>query len=206
MAQKLNASIPGYDYAAALELIALTSLHFKRTTMDITLDKILERWFEVDSHLTVEGHLPQLIPLSYIDHIYIPQNLYDSLSNDSRKAINANFKHRITRVPHDGEADQPPKPPGPKPSSKSREKYQDFVVEELRKRFLDRVKHSSPSSVRGIAITIVPTDFTDPYILPLTISQAYEQYCSSKKHPPPEKTYYIYWAGRCWGHNSDLVE
>ena len=190
---KLNASIPGYDYAAALELIALTSLHFKQTTMDITLDKILERWFEVDSHLTVEGHLPQLIPLSYIDHIYIPQNLYDSFSNDSRKAVNANFKRRLTLVPHDGEAQQPSRPHGPKPPSPSREKYQDFVVEELRKRFLERVKHSSPTSVRGIAITIAPTDFTDPSVLPLTISQAYEQYCSTKKHPPPENTYYIYW-------------
>ena len=190
---KLNASISGYDYAAALELIALTSLYFKRTTMDITLDTILERWLEVDSHLTVEGHLPQLIPLSYIDHIFIPQNLYDSFSNDSHRAIHANFRRRFTLVPHDGEAQQPSRPHGPKPSSNSRVKYQDFVVKELSKRFLERVKHPWSSSARGFAITMAPTDFTDPYVLPVTISQAYKQYCSSKRHPPPENTVYIYW-------------
>ena len=190
---KLNASVPGYDYAAALELMAMTSFHFTQKTMDITLDKILERWFAVDSHLTIEGHLPPLIPLSYIDHIYIPQNLFDSLTNDSRKAINANFKNRITCVPHDGEADQPVGPHGPKPPSKSREEYQDTVVEKLRQRFLERVKNSSLISVRGVAITLAPSDFTDPYVLPLTISQAYKQYCSSRKHPPPENAYFIYW-------------
>ena len=203
---KLNAAIPGYDYAAALELIAFTSLHFKQKTMDVTLHKILERWFEVDSHLTVEGHLPQLIPLSYIDHIYMPQNLYDSLTDDARRAIKANFKYRITLVAHDGEAQQPSKPHGPKPPTQPREKYQEFVVEELRKRFLERTKHPLSVSIRGIAITIAPSDFTDPYILPLTISQAYEQYRSSEKNPLPGDTYYIYWQLAVGDHNTDIIE
>ncbi|CAF5124413.1 unnamed protein product, partial [Rotaria sp. Silwood1] len=112
-ASKLNASMPGYDYTAALELIAFTIMGLKKKSMDMDLDKIFERWFSVDSHATIEGHLPQLIPLNYIDHIYIPQNLYDALSDASRRAINANFKHRITRVKHDGEANQPGGPRGP---------------------------------------------------------------------------------------------
>ncbi|CAF1117327.1 unnamed protein product [Adineta steineri] len=190
---KLNCSIPGYDYAAALELIAFTSEHFKLTTMNITLDKILERWLNVDSHLTIEGHLPQLIPLSYIDHIYIPQNLYDALSKTSQRTMNKTFKNSITRVPHDGIANQPQNPHGPIPPSKCREDYQNFVVEELRKRFIERVKNPSWTSVQGAAITIPSIDFTDTYILPLTISQAYEQYCYANKHPPSDKTYYVYW-------------
>lgn len=191
--QKLNASISGYDYAAALELIAFTCQHFNLKTMNINLDKILERWLNVDSHLTVEGHLPKLIPLSYIDHIYIPQNLYDALSRTSIRTINATFKNSITRVPHDGIADQPQRPHGPIPSSKSREDYQNVVVEKLRERFIERAKNPSWTSVQGAVITMASTDFTDPFILPLTISQAYEQYCFTQKHRAADRTYYVYW-------------
>ncbi|CAF4862878.1 unnamed protein product, partial [Rotaria magnacalcarata] len=81
-------------------------------------------WVTVDAHLTVEGHLPQLIPLSYIDHVYIPKNLYESFSDDTRKAINANFKRNCTIVPFDGEANQSRGPHGPIPKSKSRADYQ----------------------------------------------------------------------------------
>jgi uncharacterized protein (TIGR02452 family) len=189
---KLNASIPGYDYATALELIALTSHSFKLKTMDIDLNKIFERWVNVDSHTNIEAHLPQLIPISYIDHIYIPKNLHDLLSTASHKAINANFKHRITIVPHDGIAIQPMNPRGPTPSSKSREEYQNVVVKELIKQYHEQVKYPPSRPVQGASITIASTNFTDHYVLPLTITQAYDQYCSAKKHPPDQTTY-IYW-------------
>ncbi|CAF3729079.1 unnamed protein product [Rotaria sp. Silwood1] len=42
-ASKLNASIPGYDYTAALELIAFTSMGLKKKSMDMDLDKIFEQ-------------------------------------------------------------------------------------------------------------------------------------------------------------------
>ena len=40
---------------------------------------ILKRWCEVDSHKTIEAHLPQLIPLDYIDHIYMTQKIFNYL-------------------------------------------------------------------------------------------------------------------------------
>ncbi|CAF2714671.1 unnamed protein product [Rotaria sp. Silwood2] len=190
---KFNASIPGYDYAAALELIAVTSLGLKKETMDIDFDQVFERWFQADSHLTLEGHLPQLIPLDYIDHVYIPNNLYNTLSHASQRAINANFKHRITVIDHDGETNQPHGPRGPKPSSKSRQLYQESVVKDLHKRCIERMKNPPPRPIRGTAITLASVDFTDHYVLPITISQAYDQYCLSKKHRPPHNSFIIYW-------------
>ncbi|CAF2136304.1 unnamed protein product [Rotaria magnacalcarata] len=190
---KLNASVPGYEHAAALELIAFSSFDLKLNTLNIDLDKIFKRWVTVDAHLTVEGHLPQLIPLSYIDHVYIPKNLYESFSDDTHKAINANFKRNCTIVPFDGEANQSRGPHGPIPKSKSRADYQDFVIKELFKQYAERREHSLSRAVRGIAITLPSTDFTDHYVLPLTISQAYEQYRFEKNHRPRGNMTYIYW-------------
>jgi hypothetical protein len=190
---KLNALVPGYEYAAALELIAFTSFDLKLNSMNIDLDKILKRWLNVDAHLTVEGHLPQLIPLSYIDHVYIPKNFYNSFNDDVRRAIHANFKRNFTTVPFDGDPNQPRGPHTPVPKSKSRADYQDFVVKELLKQYSEQRAHPPSRPVHGTAITVAWSDFTRHYVLPLTISQAYEQYCFQNKHRPPQNMTYIYW-------------
>ncbi|CAF2666541.1 unnamed protein product [Rotaria sp. Silwood2] len=190
---KLHASIPGYDYAIALELIALTSYTLKSKSLDIDLNKILKRYIQTDSHQNIEAHLPQLIPLDYIDHIYIPQNIFDSLNSDTRKAINAVFKTSITVTPHQGEANQPMGPFGPTPTSKERADYQTYVVAELFKRY-DRDVHYPPARpIQGTIITIPGTNFDYSFVLPLTISQAYEQYRIDHHQSPNENIAYIYW-------------
>ncbi|CAF1683366.1 unnamed protein product [Rotaria magnacalcarata] len=95
------------------------------------------------------GHLPQLVPLSYIDHVYIPKKLYESFSNNTRKAINANFKRNCTIVPFDGEANQPREPHGPIPKSKFRAGYQDFFIKELFKQHAEHREHSLSRAVRA---------------------------------------------------------
>ncbi|CAF2098037.1 unnamed protein product [Rotaria magnacalcarata] len=189
----LNASVPGYEYAAALELIAFTSLDLKLNSMDIDLDKIHKRWLHVDAHLTVEGHLPRLIPLSYIDHVYMPKNFYDSFSDDVRRAINANFKRNFTIISFDGDPNQPHGPHTPVPKSKSRADFQDSVVKELFKQYSEQRKYQPSRPVTGTAITIASSDFTNHYVLPLTIKQAYEQYRFQNKHRPRRNMTYIYW-------------
>ena len=161
--------------------------------MNIGPDKIFKRWVDVDAHLTFEGHLPQLIPLSHIDHVYIPKNLYDSFNDDTRKAINANFKRHFTIVQFDGEGDQPHGPHTPVPKSKSRADYQDFVIKKLFVQYSEGRKYPSSRPVRAIAITLPSTDFSNHYVLPLTISQAYSQYRFENKHRPSKDMTYIYW-------------
>jgi hypothetical protein len=190
---KLNASIPGYDYTAALELIALTSNNLQLKSMDIDLKTILDRWVKADSHTNIEAHLPQLIPLSYIDHIYIPKNLYNSLSASSQQAMTANFKDRISIVPHDGDANQPHLPRSPIPTSKSRAEYQNYVVKELIGQYNRYMNYPPARLVRGACVTLASTDFSDHHVLPLTISQAYDQYCFAYKRRPPDQITYIYW-------------
>jgi uncharacterized protein (TIGR02452 family) len=193
---KLHASIPGYDYAAALELMLIAGVRLKSKTMDINLKQILDQWVKVDSHQNIEAHLPQLIPLDYIDHIYIPKNLFDTLSDSARKAIDAVFKHRITVVPHDGEANHQKTPFGPTPTVKSRAEYQDFVIKELRNQYKQNTAHLLSKNIEGIMITIPSMAFDDHYVLPLTISQAYAQYRIQNTHPSKNNIVYIYWKAK----------
>ncbi|CAF0934714.1 unnamed protein product [Adineta ricciae] len=191
---KLHASIPGYEYATALELIALISHQKRSKKMDISLDEIFDQWLQNDAHHNIEAHLPQLIPLDYIDHIYIPKNLFAALSEKTKQAIDALFKHHITLVPHDGVANHERGPFGPNPRIPSRSKYQDFVAKKLIEEYKDNDIHSSTHSVEGAVITVPSSAFDDHYLLPLTISQAFAQYRIEKAHhTSKDNITYIYW-------------
>ncbi|CAF3753117.1 unnamed protein product [Rotaria sp. Silwood1] len=172
---KLHASVPGYEYATALELIAITSHILHEKLAEIDLDKVIERWLKVDSHQTIEAHLPPLIPLDYIEHIYMPQSIYTKLNENTRTVVDDVFKGCTTY------------------SDKESKKYTQFVVEKLVERFRPCNPHSVSRPTHGAVMTIPSTNFNDHYVLPLTITQANEQY--RKKHPklPKDSTIYIYW-------------
>ncbi|CAF4696989.1 unnamed protein product [Rotaria sp. Silwood1] len=190
---KLHASITGYEFATALELIAITSHYLQKKSMNIDLETILRRWINADSHANIEGHLPQLIPLDYIDHIYIPQNIFDSFDSKTRQTIKSIFENRITTTSHQIEMDQYEPKSGPKPDSKVRAEYQDFVIKDLIDKFGQRDIHSISRPIQGIVITIPSTEFTDNYLLPLTISQAYQQYKMNHLQTSTNIIVYIYW-------------
>ena len=67
---KLHCSVPRYEHAAATELIAMTGK--EKRSMNVHLDAVCQRWKSVDSLFLFEAHLPQLIPLDYIDCVYMP--------------------------------------------------------------------------------------------------------------------------------------
>ncbi|CAF3434099.1 unnamed protein product [Rotaria socialis] len=190
---KLHASIPDYERASALELIATVSYFLQKKTMNIDLKTIIECWLQLDSHRAIEAHLPQLIPLSYIDHIYVAQNIFEWLDSDddTRRAMNAVFKDRITITPHQGEIGTAESKFGPKPSSALRAEYQDFVIKELIERFGKHETALHSTFLQGCAITIPSSNFKDNFILPLTISQfhAEQRLAEMSKN----MTIYIYW-------------
>ncbi|CAF1334672.1 unnamed protein product [Adineta ricciae] len=190
-ASKLHASVPGYDYAAALELMAITSSILDKKSMNISLQDILTRWIQVDSHQTVEAHLPQLIPLDYIDHIYLPQNIYDMLNEATQKSMKAVFRNRVTITSHEG-TDKPGFGFGPVPAEPARVEYQKYLTQELSSKFRKHIDTPLPRSIQGTIITIPSTHFDQHYVLPLTISQAYQQYCSDHS-PLSDITIFIYW-------------
>lgn len=190
---KLHPAVPDYEYATALELMAMTSMHLQNKDLNIDLDAILQRWLNTDSHQNIESHLPQLIPLDYIDHIYIPKNIHHSLNERTKIAIGAVFKQRITITEHDGELGAPEQNFGPTPTAQTRANYQNYVIEELIKKFKSHVTEPSSSFVQGTVITIPSSQLEEHTVLPLTISQAFAQYCSDRPQPPTEDTVYIYW-------------
>ncbi|CAF1327794.1 unnamed protein product [Rotaria sordida] len=190
---KLHASITGYEYATALELIATTSKSLKKKSMNIDLETILTCWQNKDSHANIEAHLPQLIPLDYIDHIYMSQNTFDSLNSNARKFINTTFKNRITKTLHEIELDPPMEPFGPKPDSKIRVEYQDFVIKDIIDKYGQRDIHAISRPIQGTVITIPSSEFNDHYVLPITISQAYKQYKIDHPQASNDITVYIYW-------------
>ena len=190
---KLHASIPGFEYAIAMELMAITSLDLKLKSMDIDMQTISKRWLNIDSHRTIEAHLPQLIPLDYIDHIYMPKNIFDSLSQSTRRSMDAVFKHCIDITPYACPQDQIMGPAGPQPSQKARADHQNLVVDELLKRCKYDAQNPIARPIEGAVITIPSSGFTESFVLPLTISQALDLHRMRYGKDPAEDIAYIYW-------------
>lgn len=185
---KLHCSIPGYEYAAAAELIAVTGSQKK--TMDVDLKTILHRWKKVDSHQVFEAHLPQLVPLDYVEEIYIPKNLFASLTPAAQESAKKIFRRSLHITDHEinlaatGGG-------GSQPSDKSRADYQEFVINKLIEKFEKGINHSR--QFRGTVITLAPSQFTDHIVLPLRIKKAYNQYRQTHTSAKDSDDTYIYW-------------
>jgi hypothetical protein len=174
---KLHCSIPGYELAAALQLMA--SVGNDRQTIDVDLKTIIKWWRKVDSHMVFEGHLPQLIPLEYIDHIYMPQHVFDSLTPDAQQSARSIFRNALTILKEKGPA------------------YESFVYNEI----IRRIEHNINKKTlfpKGMTITLAapPTPFYEHILLPMTITQSWELFSHNKSktgfHHQLEITL-IYW-------------
>ncbi|CAF1474871.1 unnamed protein product [Adineta steineri] len=188
---KLHASIPGYEYAAALQLIATTSCSLNISPKSIDLQTILYDWTQTHSYEGIEANLPPLIPISYIDRIYIPLEIFRLLSSDAHSLIDSFFKDRITAIPYDGTTNPQMRPHGSQ--SKFRAIYQETVIKQLNARFSQRDEHSIARPIQGFVMTIPPSGFTKHILLPLTISQAFAQYRTDLSASSRDNTTFIYW-------------
>ena len=145
---KFHCSVPDYEYAAARELIALTGLDQKSTNVD--LQSVLKRWMTVDSHEVFEGHLPQLIPLDYIDSVYMPKNVFQSLSPEAQSSAKGAFKKSLIITDH--QLDLSVIVPGKAtPLDDTRKTYLEFITGKI----CEKIEHKIdiPSSSRGIVVT-----------------------------------------------------
>jgi uncharacterized protein (TIGR02452 family) len=171
---KLHCSFPGYESAAALQLMA--SAGKDRETTDVDLKTIIKWWKKVDSHMVFEGHLPQLIPLDYIDHVYMPRQVFNSLSPDAQQSARAIFRHALTI------------------SDETGQDYESFVYNETIKRIESNIEKDSP--LQGMTITLAASSFYEHVLLPMTITQSAEFYSRNKSksssHHQPDITL-IYW-------------
>ncbi|CAF5001073.1 unnamed protein product, partial [Rotaria sp. Silwood1] len=170
---KLHCSVPLYENAAAMELIALTGL--KQKSMDVNLDAVKQRWMAIDSHLVFEGHLPQLIPLDYIDRIYMPKNAFDSLSTSAQTLAKRAFGKTLTTTNHATLA-----------------AYEKNVDETILDKITQMIK--IPRYIKGTVITLAASNFEQHVILPTTVSQSYYLYRIEKSQVSVKvEVTYIYW-------------
>ncbi|CAF2088377.1 unnamed protein product, partial [Rotaria magnacalcarata] len=187
---KLHCSTPGYDEVTALQLMALTGL--QKNTIDRDLNNVMRRWVAIDSHRLIEAHLPQLIPLSYIDHVYMPKNVFASLTPDAQAQVKEIFpySHKITRDIVDLNIEMMAfSKPDP-----SRVKYQEYIIEQLQPDLRNEAVYSSFLNTFGTTITVPATNFESPLAITMTISQSYDQYHARKGSTTsnPGNSVYIY--------------
>ena len=186
---KLHCSVPRFEYAAAAELIASTGLAKK--SANVSLDDIIQRWVEVDSHETFECHLPQLIPLDYVDRVYIPKNIFEALSSESKQSARGAFGDSLIVTHHLLDLSVV-RPGGMVSLDPTREIYRSYIVDQIKEQIKKRAKTSQIS--QGIIITIPSSQFGQHVALPMSIHQSYELYRLDKPSAPNHPEFaYIYW-------------
>ena len=177
---KLHCSIPGYEMAAAYELMALTGLS-KKSTKDIDVKALVTRWMGLDPHHVFEAHLPQLIPLDYIEKVYMTETTFKSLSSQAQQSARTIFGDMLHTTPHQVTGETP----GLKQKiDPPRQAFQTFVMEDTFKVVEQRL-NTLPSH-QGTCVTLSSSNFREFVHIPMTISQALSQNGSSD-------VVYIYW-------------
>ncbi|CAM4788960.1 unnamed protein product [Rotaria magnacalcarata] len=185
---KLHCSIVGHDYAAAADLMATIGLRDK--TMNVDLNAIMKHLKSINSNTTFEGHLPDFIPLDYIGEVYIPKNLFQSLSSPAQMAARSIFGDSLRITNH--EVNLSPQASGESRSlEKSRVEYQQYVIDKL---FEVSTLDTEPfQELSGIVITLPPSHFLEHVPLPYTIEQIYDYYIQSQNQNSISDEIYIYW-------------
>jgi hypothetical protein len=187
---KLHCSVPRYEHAAATELIALTGKDAK--SMDVDLNAVIQRWYNVDSHHVFEGHLPQLIPIDYVDCVYMPKNVFESLTPEAQQSAKETFKNSLIITNHVVDLTLI-QPNGTIVSlDETRKPYLQYIVQQHLEKIQQRM--NTPRISRGIVITVPGSKFEEHIVLPIPISRSYRLYRLDKRNAPENPAYtYIYW-------------
>ncbi|CAF1353937.1 unnamed protein product [Adineta steineri] len=144
----LHCSIQGYDYAIASELLAI--IDKTKKTMDIDLNTILTYMTRTSSNQLFACHLPELIPLDYIEEIYIPHTLYTSLTPAAQLSAKTIFGDSLHIIP------------------RNVNQYQDYVKDNLMKKLIKNIEQEV--SLCGSIITLPPSHLKKYTILPFTLA------------------------------------
>ncbi|CAF1391284.1 unnamed protein product [Adineta steineri] len=144
----LHCSIQGYDYAIASELLAI--IDKTKKTMDIDLNTILTYMTRTSSNQLFACHLPELIPLDYIEEIYIPHTLYTSLTPAAQLSAKTIFGDSLHIIP------------------RNVNQYQDYVKDDLMKKLIKNIEQEV--SLCGSIITLPSSHLKKYTILPFTLA------------------------------------
>ncbi|CAF1400775.1 unnamed protein product, partial [Didymodactylos carnosus] len=186
---KIHSTLDNYEYVTALELMGLAGRD--RKTMNVGLQDIINYFLEVDSHQTVEVHLPQLIPLSYIDKIYVPKNVFESMNQKTQESKTKIFRNRFIVTDHEVDMNVNLGTLQGKPPDPSRSEYTSYVLKQL----LDKVQERSdillktPNFHQGTYITVAAKQFIT---IPHTITQTHQHTVAVTNRQLSNNTVYLY--------------
>ncbi|CAF3290539.1 unnamed protein product [Rotaria sp. Silwood2] len=184
---KLHCSILGYEYSAAAELMAATGRHKK--TMDVDLKAIIKHLTSVDSDQVFESHLPDLIHLDYIEEVYIPKNLFASLTTAAQMSAKSIFRDALHITNHEINL-SPTASRESRVLEMNRTEYQHYVIDQLAGKMIKNIDRAQ--KLRGTVITLPSSCFVEHVALPFTISQVFDQYLRNKKQDSVSNEIYIY--------------
>jgi hypothetical protein len=95
---KLHPVAPNTATMQALDLVARTAAALKKNPMHVTHEDVKQWWLGQDSHCVFEGHLPSQVPVSYIDHVIMSQDIWAGLTPDEQTLVSSLFPtYKITK-------------------------------------------------------------------------------------------------------------
>jgi hypothetical protein len=129
--------------------------------------------------------------LDYIEHVYIAQTTFDSLLDFAKESSKTIFGDALCITPH--QIDMKIKPAGlHQPLDPTRVPYQSFVVNDICQR-IEKKSNDLPL-IHGTFVTLPRSQFKDYIIIPMTISQSFNQYKSTQSSSTDlSNSIYIYW-------------
>ena len=189
----LHCSVPGYEYAAAFELLAVTATELGITPHDLSLDQVIEQWMAADPHQRFEAHLPALIPLDYIDHVYMPKSLFESLSPWAQKQANEVFGSLLTVTPHEVSPDDSIK----RKIDDMRKTYQDFVLSKVVNQYVQMAENTynleKERTQQGFVTTLPASKLEAFVLIPFRISQSRMLSTAGNSDASFHPSTFIYW-------------
>ncbi|CAF1478157.1 unnamed protein product, partial [Didymodactylos carnosus] len=141
--------------------------------------------YNVDQTL---GTDKQLIPLDYVDCVYMPKNVFETFTPEAQQLANITFNKSLIITDH--QVNLSLIVPGNTIAlDGTRQPYQKSVLQQICEK-IEQITNS-PHISRDIVITAPGSKFEEHIILPMTISQSYDLYCLHKGQQPnkPDFTY-----------------
>lgn len=185
---KLHCSILGYEYAAATALMAMAGL--SRRTIDVDFNLIIDYLTRPNAYPAFEGHLPNFIPLDYIGEVCIPKSVFTSLTLEAQSAARSIFNDAL-QIISNGSNQNFAANEESRWTDQHRVEYQRYILKKMTQMFVRNNDYLS--DLRGITITLPPSDFAEHARLPFSINQIYNQYILNTKKNSPSNDVYIYW-------------
>jgi len=100
---RLNAGVLGWRSVMAAAIGSAVAAKMNKSLDAVTEGDLRQFLATSDSHLAIEGHLPSIVPLDYVERVVMPESTYDKLSDDEKADVQRLFGNKVFRVKSTGD-------------------------------------------------------------------------------------------------------